>query len=74
VTETSSYPPIEPYETGILDVGDGQSVYWEVAGNPDGKRPSRFMAGPAEAAVPAGGAGSIQIATGSSSSTSVAAG
>jgi proline iminopeptidase len=31
------YPPIEPYETGMLDVGDGNHVYWEVAGNPDGK-------------------------------------
>ena len=30
------YPPIEPYETGLLDVGDGQAVYWEVSGNPDG--------------------------------------
>jgi proline iminopeptidase len=31
------YPPIEPYETGMLDVGDGNHVYWEVSGNPDGK-------------------------------------
>ncbi|MEA2578236.1 MAG: proline iminopeptidase, partial [Chloroflexota bacterium] len=31
------YPRIEPYETGMLDVGDGQSIYWEVAGDPDGK-------------------------------------
>ncbi|MEU7045567.1 prolyl aminopeptidase [Streptomyces varsoviensis] len=31
------YPPIEPYETGMLDVGDGNSVYWEVCGNPAGK-------------------------------------
>ena len=31
------YPPLEPYETGMLDVGDGNRVYWEVAGNPDGK-------------------------------------
>ncbi|MEJ8571748.1 prolyl aminopeptidase [Microbaculum marinum] len=30
------YPPIEPYETGHLDVGDGHSVYWELCGNPDG--------------------------------------
>lgn len=31
------YPPIEPYEKGMLDVGDGNLVYWEVCGNPDGK-------------------------------------
>lgn len=30
------YPPIEPYESGMLDVGDGNSVYWEAVGNPDG--------------------------------------
>ncbi|HEX5191143.1 MAG TPA: prolyl aminopeptidase [Streptosporangiaceae bacterium] len=31
-----SYPPIEPYETGMLDAGDGNSIYWETCGNPDG--------------------------------------
>ncbi|NUK65425.1 prolyl aminopeptidase [Streptomyces lunaelactis] len=31
------YPPIEPYEQGMLDVGDGNLVYWEVCGNPRGK-------------------------------------
>ncbi|WP_433181395.1 prolyl aminopeptidase [Actinoallomurus sp. CA-150999] len=31
------YPPIEPYESGMLDVGDGNLVYWEACGNPDGK-------------------------------------
>ena len=31
------YPPIEPYATGMLDVGDGNLVYWEVSGNPAGK-------------------------------------
>ncbi|MGN6677361.1 MAG: prolyl aminopeptidase [Streptosporangiaceae bacterium] len=30
------YPPIEPYETGMLDIGDGNSIYWETCGNPDG--------------------------------------
>jgi proline iminopeptidase len=30
------YPPIEPYETGMLDAGDGNLVYWETCGNPDG--------------------------------------
>ncbi|MFI7453152.1 prolyl aminopeptidase [Nonomuraea sp. NPDC049714] len=30
-------PPIEPYDHGHLDVGDGHLVYWEVCGNPEGK-------------------------------------
>lgn len=30
------YPEIDPYETGMLDVGDGQRLYWECSGNPDG--------------------------------------
>jgi proline iminopeptidase len=24
------YPPIEPYEHGMLDVGDGNLIYWAV--------------------------------------------
>ncbi|MFC9966095.1 alpha/beta fold hydrolase [Nocardia ignorata] len=31
------YPAIEPYDHGMLEVGDGHSIYWEVSGNPDGK-------------------------------------
>jgi proline iminopeptidase len=31
------YPPIEPYDHGMLDVGDGNLVYWETCGSPDGK-------------------------------------
>ncbi|MGH8915882.1 MAG: alpha/beta fold hydrolase, partial [Acidimicrobiia bacterium] len=30
------FPHIDPYQTGMLDVGDGQSLYWEVCGNPSG--------------------------------------
>jgi proline iminopeptidase len=33
------YPPIEPYAQGLLEVGDGNHVYWEICGNPDGNRP-----------------------------------
>jgi proline iminopeptidase len=32
-----SYPEIEPFEHGMLDVGDGNLVYWEVCGHPSGK-------------------------------------
>lgn len=38
------YPPIEPFETGMLLVGDGHRIYWEVSGNPDGK-PVVFLHG-----------------------------
>ncbi|GAA1825797.1 prolyl aminopeptidase [Actinomadura chokoriensis] len=38
------YPPIEPYGSGLLDVGDGQRVHWEVCGNPGGK-PAVFLHG-----------------------------
>ena len=31
-----AYPSIEPYETGMLDTGDGNSIYWEACGNPEG--------------------------------------
>ena len=38
------YPPIEPYEHGMLSVGDGHEIYWEVCGNPAGK-PVVFLHG-----------------------------
>ena len=38
------FPPIEPYKSGHLDVGDGHSLYWEYCGNPDGK-PVVFLHG-----------------------------
>jgi len=38
------YPEIQPYQTGMLDVGDGHNLYWELSGNPDGK-PVVFLHG-----------------------------
>jgi proline iminopeptidase len=38
------YPPIEPYETGRLDVGDGHSLYWERCGT-KGAKPVVFLHG-----------------------------
>ncbi|QNM82467.1 prolyl aminopeptidase [Sphingomonas sabuli] len=38
------YPAFEPYQTGMLDVGNGHSLYWELSGNPDGK-PAVFLHG-----------------------------
>ncbi|MFG3259908.1 prolyl aminopeptidase [Streptomyces sp. NPDC048172] len=33
----TQYPDIEPYASGMLDVGDGNLVHWEACGNPEGK-------------------------------------
>ena len=38
------YPEIEAYRSGMLDVGDGHSIYWELAGNPEGL-PVAFLHG-----------------------------
>jgi proline iminopeptidase len=38
------YPEIEPYDAGLLDVGDGQQIWWETSGNPAGK-PVVFLHG-----------------------------
>ncbi|MAM89263.1 MAG: prolyl aminopeptidase [unclassified Hahellaceae] len=38
------YPPIEPYETGMMDVGDGHSIYYERCGRRGGK-PAVFLHG-----------------------------
>ncbi len=38
------YPAIEPFKSGMLDVGDGHQVYWELCGNPVGK-PAVFLHG-----------------------------
>jgi proline iminopeptidase len=38
------YPEIQPYDSGMLDVGNGHSLYWELSGNPNGK-PVIFLHG-----------------------------
>jgi proline iminopeptidase len=43
---TVLYPEIEPYDHGLLDVGDGNLVYWEVCGNPHGKPAVVLHGGP----------------------------
>lgn len=40
------YPEIEPYDHGMLDVGDGNRVHWEVYGNPRGKPAVVLHGGP----------------------------
>jgi proline iminopeptidase len=45
-------PVLEPYDHGILDVGDGHRVYWEVCGRPDGKPAVVLHGGPGSGATP----------------------
>lgn len=40
------YPAIEPYETGVLEVGDGHTLYWERAGTRGAKPAVMLHGGP----------------------------
>jgi proline iminopeptidase len=46
------YPPIEPYDHGMLDVGDSNLVYWETCGNPAGKPALVVHGGPGSGCGP----------------------
>ncbi|MFF0184283.1 prolyl aminopeptidase [Streptomyces sp. NPDC005244] len=46
------YPETEPYDHGMLDVGDGNRVYWEACGNPDGKPALMLHGGPGSGCTP----------------------
>lgn len=48
------YPKIEAHETGMLDVGDGHSVYYEVSGHPQGKPAVYLHGGPGSGTNPDG--------------------
>lgn len=41
---SGQFPPIEPYDSGMLNTGDGHQVYWECCGNPAGK-PALYLHG-----------------------------
>jgi proline iminopeptidase len=43
---------IEPIESGMLEVGDGQQLYWEVCGHPDGKPVVVLHGGPGGGCTP----------------------
>ncbi len=53
------YPAIEPYAQGMLPVGDGQQIYWEECGNPDGK-PAVFLHGGPGRGLVAGGPAAVR--------------
>jgi proline iminopeptidase len=46
------YNEIEPYAHGMLDVGDGNLIYWEQCGNPDGKPVVVLHGGPGSGCSP----------------------
>jgi proline iminopeptidase len=43
---------VEPYDYGTLDVGDGNHVYWEACGNPQGKPAVVLHGGPGSGCSP----------------------
>ncbi|CAL9605215.1 Proline iminopeptidase [Streptomyces sp. enrichment culture] len=47
------YPEIEPYDHGMLDVGDGNRIHWETCGNPEGKPAVVLHGGPGSGKSPA---------------------
>ena len=49
---TDLYPEIAPYEHGMLEVGDGNRVYWETCGNPRGKPAIVLHGGPGSGCTP----------------------
>ena len=49
---TDLYPEIEPYEHGMLDVSDGNLIYWETCGNPRGKPALVIHGGPGSGCTP----------------------
>ena len=46
MTQPTGYRPIDPYERGMLAVGDGNRVYWETCGNPSGTAALALHGGP----------------------------
>jgi proline iminopeptidase len=46
------YPLIEPFDHGLLEVGDDNRVYWEASGNPNGKPALVVHGGPGSGCRP----------------------
>lgn len=46
------YNEIKPYDNGMLEVGCGNSIYWDVSGNPDGKAALAAHGGPGSGSSP----------------------
>jgi proline iminopeptidase len=48
----SAYPPLDPYDSGRLSVGDGNEIFWETCGNPRGKPALVLHGGPGSGCTP----------------------
>ncbi len=46
------FPNVDPFETGMLDVGDAQEIYWECSGNPSGRPALYLHGGPGSGCTP----------------------
>ena len=46
------YPEIQPFATGMLDVGQGHRIYWEQCGNPQGQPIVFLHGGPGAGCTP----------------------
>ncbi|MFF0634692.1 prolyl aminopeptidase [Nocardia sp. NPDC004151] len=46
------FPPIDPYADGMLEVGDGNQVYWCASGNPAGRPALVVHGGPGSGSSP----------------------
>jgi proline iminopeptidase len=46
------YPPTDPYDFGHLVTGDGNRIYYEQLGSPDGKAALTVHGGPGAVAPP----------------------
>ncbi len=49
---TKRYPAVEPYNSGILEVGDGHELYYEGVGNPSGVPAVYLHGGPGGGCTP----------------------
>ena len=50
--QVAAYPETEPFDSGLLEVGDGNAVHWELCGNPNGKPAVVFHGGPGSGCSP----------------------
>ena len=52
MTSRELHPTIEPFQSGMLDTGDGHQIYWELSGNPEGKAAVFLHGGPGAGCSP----------------------
>jgi proline iminopeptidase len=48
------FPLLEPFDSGWMDTGDGNRIYWETSGNPSGTPVLTLHGGPGSGSTPGG--------------------